>query len=174
MSWEGSVGCNGSPFCTTTWYQPCHYSSPQYAHNIHASYIDKDVCLPSTVDLNMCVVKGSNLLILGEPGVCVCVCVHVCGCVCVCGVYRCCILVSGCGKSSLLRVLRQLWRPAAGTHMSPCYLDFDKMYTHTHMQGSARLWLSDSHRDVMFLPQKPYLTTGSLADQVWTGMSPAP
>lgn len=69
-------------------------------------------------DLNMRVFKGCNMLILGEPG---------------------------CGKSSLLRVLRQLWTPTA---------------------GSAQLCVADSYRDVMFLPQKPYLTTGSLADQV--------
>ena len=53
---------------------------------------------------------------------------------------------AGSGKSSILRVLRKLWKP---------------------VKGSARLCSDGSHHDIMFLPQKPYLTSGSLADQVY-------
>ena len=62
----------------------------------------------------------SNLLILGEPGVCVCVVCVICVCVCT-------LVVLGSGKSSLLRVLRQLWRPIAGTLESSVHNSFDEL-----------------------------------------------
>ena len=54
-------------------------------------------------------------------------------------------LLSGSGKSSIFRVLGGLWEP---------------------LRGYARLCVPHSHHYVMFLPQKPHLTTGTLADQV--------
>ena len=57
------------------------------------------------------------------------------------------ILLPGSGKSSILRVLRGLWKP---------------------LGGSAKLCPDSSHHYVLFLPQKPFLTGGSLADQVRT------
>ena len=45
----------------------------------------------------------------------------------------------------MLRVLRGLWRP---------------------LRGRATLCCEDSLHCIMFLPQKPYLTSGSLVDQV--------
>ena len=51
----------------------------------------------------------------------------------------------GSGKSSMLRALRGLWSP---------------------LSGSATLCCDDNVHCIMFVPQKPYLTLGSLADQV--------
>ena len=51
---------------------------------------------------------------------------------------------SSAGKSSLLRVLRGLWQPSAGTIGRP-----------TAAEHSA-----------LFLPQKPFFTDGSLREQV--------
>ena len=55
---------------------------------------------------------------------------------------------AGSGKSSILRVLRGLWKP---------------------LRGLATLCPDSSHHYVMFLPQKPHLTSGSLAEQVRGG-----
>ncbi|XP_064403467.1 lysosomal cobalamin transporter ABCD4-like isoform X3 [Halichondria panicea] len=51
---------------------------------------------------------------------------------------------TGTGKTALLRVLRKLWKPVT---------------------GFAQLCCDGSHHYVMFLPQKTYLTSGSLASQ---------
>ena len=51
----------------------------------------------------------------------------------------------GCGKSSILRVLRGLWSP---------------------LRGHATLCCDDNPHTIMFLPQTLYLTSGSLLDQV--------
>jgi ATP-binding cassette subfamily D (ALD) protein 4 len=73
---------------------------------------------PLIEGLNMKLFRGKNVLVLGD---------------------------SGCGKSSILRVLRGLWRP---------------------LRGCASITCEDSPRSILFLPQKSYLTTGSLRDQV--------
>lgn len=39
-----------------------------------------------------------------------------------------------------------------------------------YVAGKACIGLSDSESEVMFLPQKPHLTIGSLADQVCLAM----
>ncbi len=49
---------------------------------------------------------------------------------------------NGCGKSSLFRVLGELWPPYAGTVMKP------------------------RKEDILFVPQKPYLVKGTLRDQI--------
>ncbi|KAL5008674.1 hypothetical protein ScPMuIL_014255 [Solemya velum] len=69
-------------------------------------------------DLSFQLTEGTNILVTGD---------------------------SGCGKSSLLRVLNRLWRNTKGT------ID---MNTHLGPNG------------IIFLPQKPYFTDGSLKQQV--------
>uniref|UniRef100_A0A4W4FDI1 ABC transporter domain-containing protein n=1 Tax=Electrophorus electricus TaxID=8005 RepID=A0A4W4FDI1_ELEEL len=51
---------------------------------------------------------------------------------------------TGTGKTSLLRVLNHLWEPSGSFEMTTCF----------------------GPRGVLFLPQKPYLTDGSLREQV--------
>jgi ABC-type uncharacterized transport system fused permease/ATPase subunit len=51
---------------------------------------------------------------------------------------------SGCGKSSLLRTICGLWKPARGSITCGEYRD-----------------------DVFFLPQKPFMTMGTLAEQLY-------
>ena len=60
---------------------------------------------------------------------------------------------SGAGKSSLLRVLRGLWEPVAGT-VRWAIVDDDNNNDVRRAAG------------VLFLPQQPYLTAGTLADQL--------
>lgn len=52
---------------------------------------------------------------------------------------------TGTGKTSIFRVLRKLWTP---------------------LRGHAELCIGHSHHCAMFLPQKPHLTSGTLASQV--------
>jgi ATP-binding cassette subfamily D (ALD) protein 4 len=73
---------------------------------------------PLIEGLSMKLCKGENVLVLGD---------------------------TGCGKSSVLRVLRGLWRP---------------------MQGRASICCEDRPQSILFLPQRPYLTRGSLLDQI--------
>ncbi|PVD26028.1 hypothetical protein C0Q70_13696 [Pomacea canaliculata] len=52
---------------------------------------------------------------------------------------------SGCGKTSLIRIISGLWRS---------------------YQGSVNLGAGRIPQEIMYLPQKPYLTNGSLWDQI--------
>ncbi|XP_070179767.1 lysosomal cobalamin transporter ABCD4-like isoform X2 [Littorina saxatilis] len=52
---------------------------------------------------------------------------------------------SGCGKTSLLRVISGLWRPS---------------------KGRVNKLVAQGPSGVLYLPQKPYLTNGSLRDQI--------
>ena len=60
---------------------------------------------------------------------------------------------SGTSKSSILRVLKGIWTPK---------------------EGSVIRNLSDHPKKVMFLPQRPLLTTGSLIEQITYPLEPDP
>jgi ABC-type uncharacterized transport system fused permease/ATPase subunit len=64
---------------------------------------------------------------------------------------------NGAGKTSLFRVLAGLWAPAAGTVTRPDV---------SRSGGSAAKTAGDRPFQVFYVPQKPYLVSGSLRDQV--------
>jgi len=84
-------------------------------------FIDCDIVSPDgrrlVKDLNLEVPQGTNIMITGP---------------------------NGCGKSSLFRVLGELWPPYKGTVVKP------------PRDGG----------DIIFVPQKPYLVMGTLRDQI--------
>jgi ATP-binding cassette, subfamily D (ALD), member 4 len=85
---------------------------------------------------------------------------------------------SGCGKTSLVRTLNGLWAPSAGEICRP-RLTSASMHRHMSIgndtddddddDGDDNGGIDDDeheNRGIFFLPQRPYLTHGSLADQL--------
>ena len=85
----------------------------------------------------------------------------------------------GSGKSSLVRVIGGLWQPFAGKGINlvqfilfrvHLYIVSNFIYLFTEsfhcIVGYSDLLVDVGDSGVMFVPQEPYLTSGSLAEQV--------
>lgn len=67
---------------------------------------------------------------------------------------------NGCGKSSLFRILGGLW-PVYGKHLCP---DRHGRYSSGFLPGGTVH--KPSAREFTYIPQRPYLTTGTFRDQI--------
>jgi len=67
---------------------------------------------------------------------------------------------NGAGKTSLFRVLASLWLPSEGKVIRPSFLDPDNMEA------------LNQRSEIFYVPQKPYLVSGCLRDQILYPLQP--
>lgn len=63
---------------------------------------------------------------------------------------------NGCGKSSLFRILGELW---------PCYGGYD-MQSAPELSNRYSIVKKPKAQDIFYIPQRPYLPLGTLRDQI--------
>lgn len=95
-------------------------------------------------DLSLTISQGNHLLVVGNTGT---------------------------GKTSLLRVLNRLWEAHSGETAaveSPesALLPPQASQSHASFSGFVQMTTCFGPRGTVFLPQKPYLTDGTLREQV--------
>lgn len=125
------------------WFGPLEGQSPS-VHPDHRVLAGEQrsilvpLCLTELSDLNFCLTAGQSVLVTGD---------------------------SGCGKSSLLRVIGALWSIKQGTS-DDVYSPLCSVALWSAVAGSIERFVTHGHRGIMYLPQKPHLTDGSLRQLV--------